>query len=188
LPDWRQSFLVRCSECDHIITAPCVGRLKSGQIVFGWCAGCFEVAGAIRTELTDHVVLFDSKNKVALPFGGTSWDSVSASSQKRIFALLMVASVLAIWGGSMLLTGFFRTDQPTPANPLGNGTSHFLIAGGGSLVGTACGLLIGVWRVRRKSFATQILKETSVNKLQSAGSALLGIYCILEWAEKSTFL
>lgn len=142
---------MRCSECDRIITEPCTGRLKSGQVVFGWCPGCFEVAGAIRTELTDNIALFDGQKQIATPFGGTSWDSGIASSQKRIFALLMVASVLAIWGGSMLITGFFRTDRPTPANPLGNGTSNFLIAGGGSLVGTALGLAIGAWRARRKT-------------------------------------
>ncbi|MFM7317411.1 MAG: hypothetical protein ACKO85_11510 [Isosphaeraceae bacterium] len=155
--------MVRCSECDRIITEPSTGRLKSGQIVFGWCAGCFEVAGAVRTELTDNVALFDGKKQLATPFGGTSWDSSIARSQKRIFALLMMASVLAIWGGSMLLTGFFRTDRPTPANPLGNGTSNFLIAGGGGLVGTAFGLAIGAWRARRRT-GFQIKKVASTSR------------------------
>lgn len=164
---------MRCSECDRIITEPCTGRLKTGQVVFGWCPGCFEVAGAIRTELTENVALFDGQKQIATPFGGTSWDSGIARSEKRIFALLMVASVLAIWGGSMLITGFFRTDRPTPANPLGNGTSNFLIAGGGGLVGTAMGLVIGAWRARRKS-GVKILKVTASQKSEAfAGHPML---------------
>lgn len=167
---------MRCSECDQIITRQSSGRLKDGRIVFGWCRGCFEVAGAVETELTAAVRLFDSQNqrqnRIAIPFGGTSWDSTAAGSRQRMLALTCFAIVLGIWGLTMLGVGFTRVDEPTPLNPLGKNTSGFLIGGGGALLGTACGLFLGVWRVRHKFRKKNGQAENSQRKIIAHGSGI----------------
>lgn len=169
---------MRCSECDQILMKPCTGRLKDGRIVFGWCTSCLQVADGIETELTANVRLFDGRNNVALPFGGTGWESAAARSKQRLFALSMLACVLGFWGLTMLVAGFARSGDPTPINPLGNGSSSFLIAGGGGLMGTAAGLLIGVWRVRRKTTRKSAKSVGPDKNIFAHGSAVFGILII----------
>lgn len=164
---------MRCSECDHIMTRQSTGRLKDGRIVFGWCRGCFEVAGVIETELSPAVQLFNSQKQIALPFGGTSWDSQVAQSRQRMFVLTILASILGFWGLTMLIAGFARSDEPTPINPLGNGSAGFLIAGGGSLIGTAAGLMIGVIRVKRRLKQPCSKPKPKHEKLLAHGAALM---------------
>lgn len=142
---------MRCTECDRIITAPCVSRLSDDRLTFGWCRACVEVAEGVFVELTPNVKLFGLNGSVVVPMGGTCWASAEARSGQRLFGMTILASVLGFWGITMLVAGFARSGQPTPLNPQGTGSSNFLIAGGGGLMGTAAGLLLGVIRARRRA-------------------------------------
>lgn len=142
---------VRCSECDRIITDPCVSRLRDDRLTFGWCRACVEVAEGEFIEITPNVKLFGLDGWVVLPMGGTSWASDEARSGQRMFGMTILASVLGFWGLTMLVAGFAGSRQPTPLDPQGTGSSTLLIAGGGGLMGTAAGLMIGVLRARRRA-------------------------------------
>lgn len=146
---------MRCSECDGIVRQPSVGRLRDGRIVFGWCDACMDIAGAVRIELSDRVRLFGRGEKLAMPFGGTSWESEEVRGSKRIFGLTVTAAALAFWGLTMSLAGFASNDEPTPANPQGSQTGLFLVAAGGSLMGTALGLYLAARRARSRNAPVQ---------------------------------
>lgn len=111
-----------------------------------------DVAEAVRIELTDHVRLFGTGRQVVLPMGGTSWDSFEARGQRRVFALSATAVILVLWGLTMTLAGFAAPDEPTPANPGGHRSGLFLVAGGGSLMGTGLGLFLAARRARTRRF------------------------------------
>lgn len=169
---------VRCSECDRIITDPCIGRLRDQRLCFGWCRACVEVAEGVFVELSPNVKLFGTNGSVVVPMGGTSWASAEARSSQRLFGITILASVLGFWGLTMLVAGFTRSEQPTPINPTGSSSSNVLIAGGGGLMGTAAGLMIGVWRARRRAGMPGD-SNTKRRRLNPAhGPALLGL-CLI---------
>lgn len=162
---------MRCSECDGIVRNPSVGRLRDGRIAFGWCEPCMDIAGAVRIELTDRVHLFGDSENLALPLGGTSWESAEVGNQKRVFALTATAVSLAVWGLIMSLAGFASDDEPTPANPQGSHTGLFLVAGGGSLMGTALGLFLAARKARKKHAPGQRIEPGSSPKPQKSETA-----------------
>jgi hypothetical protein len=90
----------------------------------------------------------------------------------------MLSAVLGFWGFTMTLTGFLRTDEPTPANPMGNGSSILLVVGGGGLMGTAFGLILGVWRTRRNLSRPRSIPKNSRNIHPAHGLALAGLVAI----------
>lgn len=171
---------VRCSQCDRIVSKGCIGRLPNNTLAFGWCRGCLEVAGGVTIEISPRVNLFGQNGRVVVPMGGTSWDSTVARSKQRMFAMSMLSAVLGFWGFTMTLTGFLKTDEPTPANPLGNGSSILLVVGGGGLMGTAFGLILGVWRTRRNLSRPRSIPQKPrivhpANALALAGLVALGM-------------
>ena len=169
---------MRCSQCDRIVSKGCIGRLPDSTLAFGWCRGCLEVAGGVTIEISPRVQLFGQNGRVVVPMGGTSWDSTVARSRQRIFAMSMLSAVLGFWGFTMTLTGFLRTDEPTPANPLGNGSSILLVVGGGGLMGTAFGLILGVWRTRRNLSRPRSIPKNSRIIHPAHGLALAGLVAI----------
>jgi hypothetical protein len=90
----------------------------------------------------------------------------------------MLSAVLGFWGFTMTLTGFLRTDEPTPANPMGNGSSILLVVGGGGLMGTAFGLILGVWRTRRNLSRPRSIPKNSRIIHPAHGLALAGLVAI----------
>lgn len=49
------------------------------------------------------------------------------------------------------LRRFFKNEEPTPLNPSGSRpASNLFILSGGVLMGTATGLILGVWRIQRR--------------------------------------
>ena len=171
---------MRCSQCDRIVSKGCVGRLPNSTLAFGWCRGCLEVAGGVTIEISPRVNLFGQNGRVVVPMGGTSWDSTVARSKQRMFAMSMLSAVLGFWGFTMTLTGFLRTDEPTPANPMGNGSSILLVVGGGGLMGTAAGLILSVWRTKRNLRRPRSIPQNSrivhpANALALAGLVAIGV-------------
>lgn len=159
---------MRCSECDRIVREQSVARLKDGRIVFGWCVPCVDVADAERIELTDRVRLFGQGEKVAIPFGGTSWEHDEARSHQRIFALTVTAASLAGWGLMLAVAGFLNNDDPTPAQPQGTHIGILLVCGGGSLMGMALGLFLAARRARSRHVpARPVDHKISMNPLKS---------------------
>jgi len=130
-----------------------------------------DIAGAVRIELTDRVHLFGDAEKLALPFGGTSWESAEVGNQKRVFALTVTAAALAVWGLIMSLAGFASDDEPTPANPHGTHSGLFLVAGGGSLIGTALGLFLAARKAQKKHATSQRIEPGSSPKPQKSETA-----------------
>ena len=166
---------MRCSECDRIITDPCIGRLRDQRLCFGWCRACVEVADGIFVELSPNVKLFGTDGSVVVPMGGTSWASAEARSSQRLFGMTVLASVLGFWGFTMLVAGFTRSAPPTPMNPQGEGSSVVLVAGGGGLMGTAAGLMIGVWRARRRANPLRTNKKKAGRFQPAHLPALIGL-------------
>lgn len=172
---------MRCSECDRIITDPCVGRLKDGRLVFGWCRACLEVADGVFVEISPRVRLFGEGRHVVVPMGGTSWESGEARSRQRFLAIGTLAAVLVFWGLTLVIAGFARTDEPTPLNPNGSGQANLLIASGGCLIGTALGLVFAVWRARKKGLNDWGNAIRPTKSYAANGPALLGLGLLI-WA------
>ena len=123
-----------------------VGRTRDGDLVFGWCLDCLKTTGC--TEIAVAHPPRGARSSTRLDLEGPPGRTFHTGRARRSRVVVLVTSLLAVWGLALLAAGVRLLLKPSEGSPspFGNGTPVLLLVGGGATLVTS--LLLGLTLIR----------------------------------------
>lgn len=135
-----------------------LGRLADGRLVFGWCLDCLEEEGCLPKAARAP------RSRTHLPSVTRRILRTARFRDSRQLAMMGIAGLALAWGIVLAFVGGFKLPGSITgsANPLGNGTRPFLVAGGGLMAIVSLALWVALLeKSQRRRVALKFVQVAS---------------------------